>query len=99
MKKRYNSSEQILAEIDKCKEDVKSLLNLADALEIEAKRLMLIPSCYEDGRYKMKEVDRYRARAERLSTGGLRHLKEKLSEIMTPVLPGVGIEDESVCAR
>lgn len=99
MTKRYTTPEQILAEIDKARAEAQRMLKLADSLEQEAKRLMLIPNLEEDGKYKLKESTRYRSKAHSLSEYRVKHLRAKIAEVLTPTIPGLGIEDQSVSAK
>lgn len=96
--KRYETSQQILRDIDKAKSDADELEKIANSLEAEAQRLFLIENMAEDAKYKLKEVRAYRTRAANLRTRRIEHLKEKLAEFMTMVLPGIGIEDPSIKA-
>lgn len=96
--KRYETSQQILRDIEKAKSDADELDKIANSLEAEAQRLFLIENMVEDAKYKLKEVHAYRTRATGLRTLRIQHLKEKLAEFLTMVLPGIGIDDPSIKA-
>jgi len=97
--KRYETSQQIIRDIEKAKVDADQLEKLADSMEEEGKRLLLIPNMVEDGKYKIKTVHAYRTRAKNIRTSRLDFLKKKLAEFQTLLLPNIGIEDTSISAR
>ncbi len=97
--KRYETAQQIIHNMDRAKSDSERLVKIADSLEIEAKRLLQIPEMVEHGKYKLKTVHAYRTRAKNLTTSRIDHLKHKLAEFQTMLLPNIGVEDTSISTR
>lgn len=98
VKKRYQTKEQIFAEIERCQAKAEQLLREADEAESLSKTLMQFPNLIEDGKYRRVQAAKLRRSASRITGKKLVHLKEKLAEFLTPKLPALDNGDGSVNA-
>lgn len=89
-KKRFESEEQILQEMEKLKETIKRLSAEADQEDEWSKGR-------EWSDYYMQAKDK-RRKAYLMATNGMEKLKHKLAEFRTPQIPGLDNGDRSIQA-
>lgn len=97
MKKRYKTENEIREAIDRYKAKAQKLKDSAAALDMKADEFKNAGHEYTvDVDFHRKEADRKRKAANRIEDRQLTKLKNKLSEWMTPQLPGVDNGDRSI---
>lgn len=101
MKRRYQTANQIRDDIDRFKRKAQKLMDSAAQLDkladlmIENNPLDVNP---EDIIYHREQAKKKRQSALRIEQRKLVHLKNKLAEFNTEILPGIGINDRSIQA-
>lgn len=96
-KKRYNTANDIRDDIERYLAKMKRFQEIAEGLEVRADLMMRTgDNMVENSAYCRKQADKARRSAARIQEVKLKRLKEKLSEWMTPPLPGVGITERSI---
>ena len=101
MKQRYNTANDIRAAIDRYKAKAQKLKDSAAALDMVADQFLKVdPARFKnDIDYHRDAADKKRKTANRIEDRQLTKLKNKLSEYMTPQLPGVDNGDRSIPVR
>lgn len=97
--RRYYTCNEIRDDIDKYKAKARKLLESADALEIKARQIISSSGhnaqwVKERSGFNLSQADRKRRSARRIEEKTLVFLKNKLSEWMTPVMPGMPNEND-----
>lgn len=98
MKRRYSQPTEILSEIDFERERAKRFIHDADRLDAAADQLFQIPERVEEAKEMRIQAGKKRTRANNIMEIKLGELGEKLSELLTPVLPALDNGDRSIPA-
>lgn len=101
---RFVTEAEIIEAIDDTATRVKNLRLTAENLDHKAKRLftkldgikIADPEKLKQAEDWKDSAERKRCKALKLEGGHMTHLKNKLSEFRTMLLPGVGITDQSI---
>lgn len=97
MKKRYNTANDIRAAIDFYRVKAQKLKDSAAAMDIRAEEFQKAGPAFKfDIDYCRGQADKKRKSANRIEEKQMVKLKNKLSEWMTPQLPGVDNGDRSI---
>jgi len=86
-KKRFFTASQVREDISRYQAKARKFLESAAALDLKADRLSNV-GLSEDATYDREQAKKARRSAARIEEKKLPYLKQKLSEIMTPELPG-----------
>jgi len=102
--RRFNTANEIRAEIDRYRAKARKLLAEADQLEEKAKELLGSEGhnekwVKEQYGFNLDWAYKKRASASRIEEKTMVRLKNKLSEWMTPQIPGIDNGDRSIPAK
>jgi len=102
-KGRWNSTEEIMRAISRVTRRIVRLRLSAEELDDKAKETEekalaggFIGLAYRTPKSYRIEATEKLDRAQRMENGHLQHLKHKLAQMQTPLLPNVGVTDTSI---